>query len=117
MCGLLIGLLPALRVASVDPATLLKQGDTRTGSRRSHRWRDASVAAQLVLAVVVLGVASSAWSSLRDAVGRDPGYRSAGIWTARIALTSAAAAARDGPTSTRGFSGGSARRAASPTPR
>jgi len=41
-------------------------------------------------------VAASAWSNLYDAVTRDPGYRAAGIWTARIALPSAAAAARDG---------------------
>jgi predicted permease len=95
-CGLLIGLVPAIRAASVDPAILLKQGDTRTGSRRRHRWRDAFVAAQLVLAVVVLGVAASTWSSLRAAVTRDPGYRSAGIWTARIALPSSSAAANGG---------------------
>ena len=31
-CGLVIGLVPALRAASVDPAALLKHGDTRTGS-------------------------------------------------------------------------------------
>jgi len=95
-CGLVIGLVPALRAASVDPAALLKHGDTRTGSRRRHRWSSAFVAAQLILAVVVLGVASAAWSSLRDAVRHDPGYRSADVWTARIALPSAAVAAREG---------------------
>ena len=95
-CGLMIGLVPALRAAAIDPAALLKHGDTRTGSGRRHRWRDAFAAAQLILAVVVLGVAASAWASLRDAVTRDPGYRAAGIWTARIALPSAAAAARNG---------------------
>jgi putative ABC transport system permease protein len=94
-CGLLMGVAPALRAASVDPGDLLKRSDTRTGSRR-HRWRQAFVAAQLMLAVVVLGVAASAWSSLRLALTRDPGYRSAGIWTARVALPSAATAARDG---------------------
>ena len=95
-CGLAIGLVPALRAAAIDPATLLKQGDTRTGSGRRHHWRDGFAAAQLMLAVVVLGVAASAWASLRDAVTRDPGYRAAGIWTARIALPSAAAASHDG---------------------
>jgi putative ABC transport system permease protein len=95
-CGLLIGVVPALRAASIDPAVLLKQADSRTASGRHHRWRDAFVAAQLVLAIVVLGVASSAWSSLHDAVGRDPGYQTAGIWTARIAMPSAAAAAQRG---------------------
>ncbi len=95
-CGLLIGVVPALRAASVDPAALLKRGDTRTGSVRRHGWRDAFVILQMVLAVVVLGVAGSAWSSLRDAVRRDPGYRSVGVWTARIALPSIDTAARTG---------------------
>jgi predicted permease len=95
-CGVLIGVVPALRAASVDPAALLKQGDSRTGSRRRHRWSSGFVAAQLILAVIVLGVAASAWSSLRHAVRRDPGYRSAGVWTARLALPSASAAEREG---------------------
>jgi predicted permease len=85
-CGLLVGVLPALRAAAVDPGTLLKQGDTRTGSRRSHRWRDALVVAQLTLAVLVLGLASAAAVNLSGALGRDPGYRAAGIFTARVAL-------------------------------
>ena len=75
VCGLLVGLVPALRAAAIDPAVLLKQADTRTASRRPHRWRDVFVASQLILAVVVVGVASSAWSSLHDAVTRDPGFR------------------------------------------
>ena len=45
---------------------------------------------------MVLGFAASAWSSLRGTVNRDPGYRSDGVWTARIALPSAAAAERSG---------------------
>jgi predicted permease len=95
-CGLVIGLVPALRAGAVDPAVLLKQNDARTASPRSHRWRDGFVAAQLILAVVVVGVASSAWSSLQDAASRNPGYQSAGIWTARIALPSSTAAERNG---------------------
>src|SRR5689334_11908777 len=51
-CGLVAGALPAVRAGSVDPGTLLKQGDLRTGSRRSHRWRDGFVIAQLTLAVI-----------------------------------------------------------------
>ncbi|HEV3057153.1 MAG TPA: ABC transporter permease [Vicinamibacterales bacterium] len=95
-CGLMIGLVPALRAASVDPAALLKQEDIRTGSRRTHRWRDLFVTAQLILAVVIVGVAASAWSNLRDAVRRDPGYHAADVLTARIALPSADAARRTG---------------------
>jgi predicted permease len=95
-CGLLVGVAPAMRAAVLDPGVLLKQSDTRTGSRLGHRWRSASVAAQLALAAVVLGVAASAWSTLRAAVSRDPGYRAAGVWTARIALPSAETATRDG---------------------
>ena len=95
-CGVLIGIVPALRATSVDPATLLKHGDTRTRSRRRYRWSNGFVAAQLILAVVVLGVASSAWSSVRQAVRRDPGYQSAGVRTARVALPSAAVAEREG---------------------
>src|SRR5437764_800944 len=89
-------MVPAFRAAAVDPGTLLKQTDMRTASRRSHRWRNAFVAAQLALAVVVLGVAAAGSSSLRDAVNRDRGYRSAGVWTARVALPSPDVARRDG---------------------
>jgi putative ABC transport system permease protein len=97
-CGLFIGVAPALRAAAVDPGLLLKRGDTRTGSRRGHAWRQIFVAAQLATAVVVLGTAASAWSSLHATVTRDPGYRIDGVWTARIALSSASAAERDGVT-------------------
>jgi predicted permease len=95
-CGLLTGVAPALRAAAVDPGQLLKRADTRAGSRRTHAWRQTFVVAQLALAVVVVGVAASAWSSLHSALNRDPGYRADGVWTARIALPSAAAAARGG---------------------
>ena len=95
-CGLLIGLVPALRAASVDPALLLKQGDSRTGSRRTHRWRDLFVAAQLILAIVVVGVAASVWSNLRDVVRRNPGFHATDVFTARIALPSDDVAQRAG---------------------
>ena len=61
-----------VRATTVDPVTLLKQGDARTGSQRAHRFRDAFVVAQLTLAVVVLGVAAAAAASLREAIARDP---------------------------------------------
>jgi putative ABC transport system permease protein len=91
-CGLIIGVVPAVRATMVDPMTLLKHGDARTGSRRAHRFRDAFVVAQLTLAVVVLGIAAAAAASLREAIARDPGYRAAGVWTARLALPPAEAA-------------------------
>jgi len=52
--GLIVGVLPARRAEAVDPGALLKRGDLRTGSGRTHRWRDALVVAQLSLAVLVL---------------------------------------------------------------
>ena len=85
--GLTIGALPAIRAGVVDPASLLRHADTRTGSLRSHAWRDGFVLAQLTLAIVVVGVAVAAGTSLSEAVRRDPGYSAHGIWTARVALT------------------------------
>ena len=85
-CGLLIGLIPAVRAGSVDPSLLLKQSDTRTGSRRRRQWSNAFVFAQVALAVVVSGAAGTAAVGLRAAIERDPGYRSTDVWTARIAL-------------------------------
>ncbi|HEY7284747.1 MAG TPA: ABC transporter permease [Vicinamibacterales bacterium] len=85
--GLTIGALPAIRAGAVDPAAVLRHADARTGSRRSHAWRDGFVLMQLTLAVVVLGVAVAAAASLNEAVRRDPGYTARGVWTARIALT------------------------------
>jgi predicted permease len=91
--GLVIGALPAVKAGVVDPAMLLKEADSRTGSRRSHFWRDGFVLAQLTLAVVVLGIALAAGVSLSEAVRRDPGYSAGGVWTARIAPTAADVAA------------------------
>ena len=87
-CGISIGLVPAVRASRVDPAIALRRADARTGSVRTHRYRDLFVSAQLTLAVVVVGVAAAATASLRAAVVRDPGYRADGVWTTRIALAS-----------------------------
>jgi putative ABC transport system permease protein len=89
-CGIAIGLVPAIRASHVNPAIALRRADARTGSVRTHRYRDLFVSAQLTLAVVVVGVAVAATATLRTAVVRDPGYRAAGVWTAHIALASTA---------------------------
>ena len=85
-CGLVVGALPALRAGTVDPGTLLKRSDLRTGSGRTHRWRDGFVIAQLMLAIVVLGVAAAAAASLQSALARNPGYTARDVFTARVAL-------------------------------
>jgi putative ABC transport system permease protein len=91
-CGVLLGLVPALRAARVDPGTLLKQADARTGSRRSHRCRALFSVTQLALAVGVVGLAVAAFGSVRAAVGRSPGFETDDLWTARLAPSATASA-------------------------
>ena len=88
-CGVLVGVVPAIRAARVDPAILLRVGDSRTGSGRRHWWQSAFVIAQLAFAVVVVGIGIAATVNVRSAVSRHPGFDSSDIWTARIAVNSA----------------------------
>jgi predicted permease len=88
-CSILFGVVPAIRTARVDPGLLLKQSDTRTGSRRTSRWRSRLVVAQIGLAVVVIGVAAVAFLTLRGIVLRSPGFAADHVFTARVALPSA----------------------------
>lgn len=94
-CGILMGLVPAVRAALVDPASTLKSAGSRTGSRRTSRLRLVFVGAQLAVAVVVLGISATAVVGLRGLVHRHPGFDVAGVWTARVALSEDDAAADD----------------------
>jgi putative ABC transport system permease protein len=86
VCGLLLGVLPAAHAARVDPGAVLQRGSLRTGLGQVHVLRHVFTAAQITMAVVVLGCSLAAFQSLRGMVGRDPGYVSENISTARIAL-------------------------------
>lgn len=91
-CGLLMGVVPAVRAALVDPASTLKSASTRTGSRKTSYLRLVFVGAQLTIAVVVLGLSGAAVVGLQSVVHRHPGFDVADVWTTRMALSEGAAA-------------------------
>jgi len=94
MCGLLSAIVPTVRAVVADPSTLLRRSDTRTMTGRSNRFRAALIGAQLVMAVIVVGFALTAFSSTRQVLLRHPGFDPSGIWTARLALPPGAPASR-----------------------
>lgn len=100
-CGLLMGVMPAVRAALVDPASTLKSASSRTGSRKTSHLRLVFVGAQLTIAVVVLGVSAAAVIGLRSVVHHHPGFEVGEVWTIRVALTEESVVADDRATTYR----------------
>lgn len=84
--GLLSGLVPALRALRVDLTTALKQGERTAGAGR-HRWHDGLVVAQFALAVVLLVGAGLLTKSFLRLLHPEPGFRTDGLLTMKIALS------------------------------
>ena len=82
--GLLFGLAPALQLARVDPQTALSSG-SRTASRSA--MRDALMAAQVGLALVVLMAAGLFIRSFTETRQTDPGFRREGVLLAAYDLS------------------------------
>jgi putative ABC transport system permease protein len=73
MTGLLFGLVPALRVASTDVVSALKDGD-RGGTSTRGRIRDVLIAAELALATVLLVAAGMSSRAFAQAVHQPLGF-------------------------------------------
>jgi len=76
MCGLVFGLAPALHLARVDPQAAIRSG-TRAASRSP--LRNALMAIEVGLALVVLLAAAMFLRSFGDARDADPGFRRDGV--------------------------------------
>jgi predicted permease len=91
-CGLIFGAAPAAQLARVDPQAALRAG-ARAGGR--SRLRNALMAAQVGLALVVLIVAGLFLRSFLETRDTDPGFRRDGVLLAAYDLAGRAATAQD----------------------
>jgi putative ABC transport system permease protein len=84
--GVVSGLTPALRALRVDLTTALKQGERTAGARR-HPLHDGLLVAQFALAVVLLVGAGLLTKSFLRLLHPEPGFRTEGLLTMRVALS------------------------------
>ncbi len=84
MCGLAFGAAPAAQLARVDPQTALRTG-TRTAGRNG--LRQALMAIQVGLALVVLIVGGLFYRSFMSTRGTETGFRREGVMLAAYDLT------------------------------
>ena len=86
VCGLLVGVLPALQATRTDPHESLK-ADARTGgSRGGRRVRHVLVVAELALSVVLLLGAGLLMRSFLNLQRVDRGFDPSGVLTMRLTL-------------------------------
>jgi len=85
--GLLVGLVPAIRLSRVDVSASLKDGGRGTlGGRRSKRLSGILVTAEIALAVVLLAGAGVMIRSLWNVSATDAGVNPANVLTALLQL-------------------------------
>jgi predicted permease len=76
----LFGLVPALRSGAVPPGSVLKTGGRgMTAGRERFRLQRILVASQVALSLVLLAGALLFARSLRNLLGRDPGFQQGGV--------------------------------------
>jgi hypothetical protein len=75
---------------------ILKRATTRTGSRVVSRWQNGFIVFQITLAMVVLATSIALAQGMSRLLQRDVGWIVDEVWTVRVALTSAGAAAQSG---------------------
>lgn len=73
-CGIIFGLVPALRYGKVDLHEALKDSTSRSGERQGKRLRGALVTAQVAIAVALLVGAGLLIRSLSQLSNQDPGF-------------------------------------------
>jgi predicted permease len=84
---IVFGMAPALQASSIAPSDALKaSARTTAASPASRRMRRALVAAEIALSLVLLAGAGLLGRSLLRLLVVDPGFRSNGILTFRVAL-------------------------------
>ena len=82
--GLLVGLVPALQLARVDPQQALRAGARSAGR---SRVRDALMATQVGLALLLLVVAGLFFRNFADTRATDTGFRAEGVLLASYDLS------------------------------
>ena len=88
-CGVLCGILPAIRAARVQPADALRSGSRTTAGRDRLRSREWLVGLQVALSVVLLVIAALLGLSFFRVTNVDRGYRVDRILTADVNLPGA----------------------------
>lgn len=87
LAGLLFGVIPSLKAASIDMLTTLRMGRRGVGGKGSHFGVSmVLVAAQIGLSVVVITSAGLMLHSLYKLARVDPGFRTGGTVTAEVSL-------------------------------
>ncbi len=86
LCGLAIGLVPALTSPVVDLNEALKTGARSLVTGKGSLLRSTLVSAQVALSLILLLGAGLLLRSLRNVLVVDPGFDSRGVITARINL-------------------------------
>jgi predicted permease len=81
---LLFGLAPALRSTRPDLVRALKAADADNGGKRRFRGRNAIVAGQVVLSLVLLVVSAVILQGFRDQLTRGPGFRTERLFLTRF---------------------------------
>jgi putative ABC transport system permease protein len=86
-CGLVFGILPALRASRGDLAPAIKSGG-RGGSRVRHegRWNDLLVAVEFALSLLLLVCGSLVTRAFLQLVHTDPGFRPAHAVALQLAI-------------------------------
>ncbi len=99
LVGLLIGLIPVIRLGRMNVnATLRDEGRSGTASRGTNLLRRGLATAQIGLACVLLVSAGLLVASFERVLGIDPGFSSEGVITAEVSFP--ATSYTDGPTVT-----------------
>jgi predicted permease len=86
--GIVFGLLPARRMARLDPALALRDGTrTSTAGRRQHRLHSALVVTETALGLVLLVGAGLLIRSFMHLLATDPGFNPQHVLTFRVGIT------------------------------
>ena len=93
VCGVLVGLTPALQAQSVDLGGVLKETARGAEGRRAQRMRSGLVVAEVSLAVVLLVGAGLMIRSVRNLSAVDPGFDANSVLTLRVSVPRATVAA------------------------
>ena len=89
IAALLAGVIPALQAKNIAPAGELKEGGRgATSSRARLRWRQALVATEVALAVVLVIAAGLMIRSVQNLLAIDAGFRPDGVLTMRLSTPS-----------------------------
>ncbi|HSR43055.1 MAG TPA: FtsX-like permease family protein, partial [Longimicrobiales bacterium] len=87
LAALLVGLVPAVRLSSTDPAVRLRTGTPGGGGgRREGRLRSGLVMAEVALSFVLLAGSALMLRSMVNLLNEDPGLQPRGVLTARVSV-------------------------------